>query len=46
MVQVAGALPLPLATIVAWGLARPLVFGVASSAKLCAFHSLKALANG
>src|SRR4029079_1844590 len=36
---------LPLATIVACGLARPFVFGVASSAKLCAFQSLNALAN-
>src|SRR5215471_5318268 len=45
MVQVGPPLALLLATIVACGLARPLVFAVASSAKLCAFHSLNALAN-
>src|SRR5262245_53787240 len=45
MVQVGPPLALLLATMVACGLARPLVFAVASSAKLCAFISLNALAK-
>src|SRR5215831_6586257 len=45
MVQVGPPLALLLATIVACGLGRPLVLAVASSAKLCAFHSLNALAK-